>query len=92
MTEQPTAPADPTVDDPTVTDQPTVDPAATQPAPAAAKAAQVGDVVTYQLDDDEPVTTGLVVGQIDGSDNREAQLLVVPLPEAFAVPHDAIKG
>lgn len=59
---------------------------------SSTSSAAVGDVVSYQLDENGPTATGVVVGRIDSDDDRDAQLLVAPLPDATAVPLDAVKG
>lgn len=65
-----------------------------EPAPApSTPAADVGDVISYQTDPDDEttITRGLVVGTVEGAEHRDEGLLVVPLPDAFVIPLDAVK-
>jgi hypothetical protein len=64
----------------------------TSTSSSSSSGAAVGDVISYQLDDDSPTVTGLVVGKIAGGSARDAALEVVALPESTVVPLDAVKG
>ena len=93
----PPAPADASTAAPAITTAPQVpsaDGSDAMPAPAAAPAAQVGDIVTYAIDTDDedgPEVRGLVVGYVEGAEHRDEALLIVPLADAITVPLDAVK-
>ena len=81
-----------TTDPAPVPSAPTAPADAPAPAPGT-PAADVGDVISYQTDpeDESTLTRGLVVGIVEGAEHRDEGLLVVPLPDAFVIPLDAVK-
>lgn len=70
----------------------TPDSSTSSSASTSTSSAAVGDVISYQLEDDGPTINGIVVGRIDSDKDRDAALQVVALPDSIVVPLDAVKG